>query len=482
MNTLTDFSVPGTLGVFTDEATIAGLEKQMAKSGYLDSDKMAHTFDALRANDLIFQYVGNNWLLGNKPPAFDLLVWNKDSTRMPAKMHSQYLRSCYLRNEFARGEFEIEGQKLEPSKVDVDTYVLSAVDDHIVPWVVGLQDHAAVQRPQPVRPEHLRAHRRDRQPSRPQAQALDERRPAGESAGLEGHGAAAGRHLVGGLGSVGRRRGRSHGRPSPQARQQGPPTYRGRARQLRARRGVRTRRAGPHRARLVRVDGLEICVRVEGEGDDPPLLLLNGLGRSLQSWDPFTRALSCRTIVSFDAPGVGGSPTPVLPLSISMLARVAASVLDETQLDSADVLGFSHGGAVAQQLAIDAPARIRHLVLASTSCGLGAIPGKQDLLALRLASEARLLARLERCRDAVAVARHLELVEHPVSRCDPCPHPRHLRDPRPHRAACEQRLAGPTHPRGRAGALTGRPRPSAERSGERPRPSGGTVLGRGARP
>ena len=137
LNTLTDFSVPGTLGVFTDEATIAGLEKQMAKSGYLDSDKMAHTFDALRANDLIFQYVGNNWLLGNKPPAFDLLVWNKDSTRMPAKMHSQYLRSCYLRNEFARGEFEIDGQKLEPGKVDVDTYVLSAVDDHIVPWVSG---------------------------------------------------------------------------------------------------------------------------------------------------------------------------------------------------------------------------------------------------------------------------------------------------------------------------------------------------------
>jgi poly(3-hydroxyoctanoate) depolymerase len=128
---------------------------------------------------------------------------------------------------------------------------------------------------------------------------------------------------------------------------------------------------------------------VEGEGEDPPLLLLNGLGRPLQSWDPFTRSLSCRTIVSFDAPGVGGSPTPVLPLSISMLASVAASVLDETQLDSADVLGFSHGGAVAQQLAIDAPARIRRLVLASTSCGLGAIPGQQDRLALRLASEAR---------------------------------------------------------------------------------------------
>ncbi|HEY8822027.1 MAG TPA: poly(3-hydroxyalkanoate) polymerase, partial [Dermatophilaceae bacterium] len=72
LNTLTDFSIPGTLGVFTDEATISGLEKQMAKEGFLDSDKMAHTFDALRANDLVFAYVVNNWLLGKKPPAFDL--------------------------------------------------------------------------------------------------------------------------------------------------------------------------------------------------------------------------------------------------------------------------------------------------------------------------------------------------------------------------------------------------------------------------
>jgi polyhydroxyalkanoate synthase len=137
LNTLTDFSAPGVLGVFTDEPTIAGLEKKMAKVGFLDSTNMAHTFDALRANDLIFSYVVNNWLLGNKPPAFDLLVWNKDSTRMPAKMHSQYLRSCYLRNDFALGEFEIDGQKLNPAKVDIDTYVLAAVDDHIVPWASG---------------------------------------------------------------------------------------------------------------------------------------------------------------------------------------------------------------------------------------------------------------------------------------------------------------------------------------------------------
>jgi polyhydroxyalkanoate synthase len=95
---------------------------------------MAHVFDALRANDLIFQYVGNNWLQGKKAPAFDLLAWNGDSTRMPAKMHSEYLRSCYLKNEFARGEFVVGGKKLDPKKVTVDTYVVSAINDHIVPW------------------------------------------------------------------------------------------------------------------------------------------------------------------------------------------------------------------------------------------------------------------------------------------------------------------------------------------------------------
>ena len=137
LNTHTDFSTQGQLGVFTDEATIAGLERKMAKRGYLDSNQMAHTFDALRGNDLVFAYVANNWLLGKQPPAFDLLVWNKDSTRMPAKMHSEYLRSCYLNNEYARGEFAVDGQKVDPAKVEVDTYVLSAVDDHIVPWTSG---------------------------------------------------------------------------------------------------------------------------------------------------------------------------------------------------------------------------------------------------------------------------------------------------------------------------------------------------------
>ena len=126
-------------------------------------------------------------------------------------------------------------------------------------------------------------------------------------------------------------------------------------------------------SRLLRIHGLQIAIRVQGEGE--PLLLINGITRPLQSWDSFTQQLPGRTIVSFDAPGVGGSPTPLLPLSMPALAALAVAVLEAAGLNDADVLGYSHGGGVAQQLAGDAPSRVRRLVLVATSCGVGAIPG-----------------------------------------------------------------------------------------------------------
>lgn len=124
---------------------------------------------------------------------------------------------------------------------------------------------------------------------------------------------------------------------------------------------------------LLHLHGLEVAIRVQGTGD--PLLLINGMTRPLQSWEPFIRELSGRTVVSFDAPGVGASPTPLLPLSIAALAALAVAVMDAAGLEDADVLGYSHGGAVAQQLSFDDPARVRRLVLAATSCGVGATPG-----------------------------------------------------------------------------------------------------------
>jgi poly[(R)-3-hydroxyalkanoate] polymerase subunit PhaC len=134
LNTLLDYSEPGVLGAFTDELTVSRLEKQMERQGVLEGRQMATTFDALRPNDLIFNYVVSNWLLGQDPPAFDILAWNSDNTRMPATMHAFYLRSLYLRNELARGVMEIKGQRLSLADAGNDVYVVGAINDHIVPW------------------------------------------------------------------------------------------------------------------------------------------------------------------------------------------------------------------------------------------------------------------------------------------------------------------------------------------------------------
>jgi polyhydroxyalkanoate synthase subunit PhaC len=134
MNTLLDYSEPGQLGAFTDEETVQRLEEKMAKRGYLEGSEMRGTFDILRANDLIFNYVVNNWLLGEDPPAFDILAWNSDSTRMPADMHSFYLRSFYMENLLVHGGLELGGQPIRLDSVKNDTFMVAAVNDHIVPW------------------------------------------------------------------------------------------------------------------------------------------------------------------------------------------------------------------------------------------------------------------------------------------------------------------------------------------------------------
>ncbi len=134
LNTMVDFSDPGPLGRFTDEATVAKLEQKMQRRGYLEGSEMAGTFDLLRANDLIFNYVVSNWLMGKQPPAFDILAWNSDATRMPAAMHSFYLRECYVRNRFAKGEMELASQRLDLKDITEDLYIVSAINDHIVPW------------------------------------------------------------------------------------------------------------------------------------------------------------------------------------------------------------------------------------------------------------------------------------------------------------------------------------------------------------
>ncbi len=114
---------------------------------------------------------------------------------------------------------------------------------------------------------------------------------------------------------------------------------------------------------------------VDTGGDGVPLLLITGLGGNTEMWSPFRARLTTRRVIGFDAPGTGRSPSPMQPVTIEAMADLVAAVLDHCGIPSADVIGFSFGGFVAQQLAYAHPARVRKLVLAGTTCGLGGVPG-----------------------------------------------------------------------------------------------------------
>jgi polyhydroxyalkanoate synthase subunit PhaC len=132
---LTDFSEPGELGVFIDEEQLSALEERMNTDGYLDGGAMATTFNMLRANDLIWSFVIHNYLLGKDPFPFDLLYWNSDSTRMPAEMHSFYLREMYQNNRLVEpGGITLGGVPIDLGKIDLPVFMLSTREDHIAPW------------------------------------------------------------------------------------------------------------------------------------------------------------------------------------------------------------------------------------------------------------------------------------------------------------------------------------------------------------
>ncbi len=134
LNTLVDFGEPGPLGAFTDPRTLAGVLRRVDRRGYLDAAEMAHTFNLLRPNDLLFNYVSSGWLMGESPPAFDILAWNDDGTRIPARFLREYLRACYQQNALAREALVIQGRPLRPSRLRQDTFIVGAVEDHITPW------------------------------------------------------------------------------------------------------------------------------------------------------------------------------------------------------------------------------------------------------------------------------------------------------------------------------------------------------------
>ena len=135
LTTMVDFEEPGELGVFIDEEQLRLVEESMREKGYFDGAGMAEAFNLLRANDLIWSFVVNNYLMGKDPFPFDLLYWNSDSTRMPRVMHSAYLREMYQHNRLREpGGITLDGVPIDLATIDVPVYVLSTREDHIAPW------------------------------------------------------------------------------------------------------------------------------------------------------------------------------------------------------------------------------------------------------------------------------------------------------------------------------------------------------------
>lgn len=128
-----DFKEAGEMLVFVDEEQLNALEKRMEPVGYLDGADMSQTFNMLRANDLIWSYVVNNYMLGREPFPFDLLYWNADSTRMPKRLHMFYLREYFQHNKLSRGELVLDGTRLDLGKVKIPIFMQASKEDHIAP-------------------------------------------------------------------------------------------------------------------------------------------------------------------------------------------------------------------------------------------------------------------------------------------------------------------------------------------------------------
>lgn len=136
-NTPLDLADPGELGSMLDPASVNQLEEKISKHGYLHGDDLSFTFDMMRANDLIFNYVVSRWLKGEAPPAFDILAWNEDGTHLAEAFLTDFLQRIFRDNEFAEGEFKLAGVLADPALLDCDVYIVGAINDHIVPWVTS---------------------------------------------------------------------------------------------------------------------------------------------------------------------------------------------------------------------------------------------------------------------------------------------------------------------------------------------------------
>jgi polyhydroxyalkanoate synthase len=144
----TDFTDPGELSLFIDEGQVRFLENQMWRNGYLDERQMKGAFQMLRSKDLVWSYRVLNYLLGERRPMTDLMAWNADGTRLPLRMHSEYLRSFFLHNALSHGEFKLNGIPVNLEDIKVPIFNVGAVQDHVAPWRSVFRLHQLTHAPQ----------------------------------------------------------------------------------------------------------------------------------------------------------------------------------------------------------------------------------------------------------------------------------------------------------------------------------------------
>ena len=132
--TQTDFSEVGEISLFIDESQVMFLEDVMWEQGYLDAKKMSAAFQLLRSADLIWSRMVRDYLLGQRQPMIDLMAWNQDATRLPYRMHAEYLEKLFINNELFEGKYEVDGCPIAISNIKVPIFVVSTEKDHVAPW------------------------------------------------------------------------------------------------------------------------------------------------------------------------------------------------------------------------------------------------------------------------------------------------------------------------------------------------------------
>ena len=392
VNVLANESDDSVMNLFADDRSIEAARKRSKAKGVLKGDSTARVFNWMRPNDLIWNYVVSNYLHGKKPPAFDILFWNADTTNLPARLHSDFL-DIFKNNSFREPGGLIGARPASGSRAG-DLRRLCHGRHHRPHHALArlLSHHTDARGRGDLRAEHGRAHPEHRQSDRRiEAQVLPQPRDACRPRRVARRSHAARRLLVDALVRLGQEALRARGGGSRVARQRAPPRPLRRPGYLRSGAVLRLRRqerrsmtegAAP-RVSFREVDGHRIRLAETGPDDGRirPLLLLNGIGASLELLEGLTTALSgVRTLV-FDLPGVGGSsPATLLPRRASGLARLTRRLLDSLGEREVDVLGVSWGGMLAQQFALQYPRRCRRLILAATSPGQIMVPARLSVL------------------------------------------------------------------------------------------------------